>query len=75
MLEETTNTMDWGPHSRTPVPFSGLGFDLGPVYARAALLTFRPIRTRRRTSVPRFEPRASGGYALLLTLGMEIRAR
>lgn len=56
------------------LPFAGLGFDLGPIVAGAALMRWKEERIVE-TPAPQWhwQPQASG-YELLVLLGREIRA-
>ncbi|BFR47792.1 hypothetical protein RVX_R08530 [Nitratidesulfovibrio sp. HK-II] len=65
----------------TPLPFSGLGHDLGLAASHARLLAWIPVR-RPRDARPhaawrRVTARAcrSAGYALQIELGRETRGR
>ncbi len=64
---------------RFPVPFAGLGFDLSPLEARAALLDLVPEALPRcappaQTGLPEMVP-APAGYRLLVRLSRETRGR
>lgn len=65
-------------HASPTLPYSGLGFDLGPVAAWAEALTVRFASTTQAATghgALATEPPTAWGYALLVGLSREIRGR